>query len=207
MVQSVLRDVTGEMLRGLSELPANLARLACVLRWISVEPLRFLAERMRLLKESRGDAYYLDLIARLQSHHLLYWNSVENSYEFDPVLRRLLAHFLELGTAAQFGAAHLAAFDFHREHLGQYPQYLARYVPELAYHRTILTHCQLPEAQPPALRDWWGQFLQDSRAPRHPEPWAELAQALEHDQELHDLLPAEDYTHLHSEAKQRAASA
>ena len=49
--------------------------------------------------------------------------------------------------------------------------------------------------------------LDRAPAPRHPEPWAELVQALEHDAELHDLLPAEDYVYLHSEAKQRAASA
>jgi hypothetical protein len=204
VVQIVLRQVTGEMLRAMPEEPANLASHASVLRWVSVEPLRCLAETLNLVKSGHGDAYYLNLIEELQSHHLLYWDSAENSYEFDPVLRRLLAHLLELDAPAQFSAAHLAAFTFHHDHLHDYPVYLAQYLPELAYHRAVLAHCRPLEPPPPALRDWWNQFLAKD-APPNPEPWAELVKALEQDKELQATLPAEVYELLYSEAKQRAA--
>jgi len=203
LVQTILREMIGEILKTVPELPAKLARYVSVLRWVSVEPLRFLAENMDLVEPGRGDAYYLDaLIAELQAHHLLYWNSNKNTYEPDPVLRRLLAYFLELDEPTRFYEAHLAAFDFHRSHLSEYPQYLARYVPELAYHHAILDRCEPREAQPPILRVWWEQFLSE-QAPAHPEPWAELVEALEQDAELRDVLPVRDYELLYSDARRR----
>jgi hypothetical protein len=204
VVQAVLREVTGEMLKTMPESSAKLARHASVLRWVSVEPLRCLAEKLSLAEPRRGDAYYLNLIEGLQAHHLLYWNSTENSYAFDPVLRRLLAHFLELGAPAQFAAAHNAAFTFHDGHLRQFPEYLARYLPELAYHRAILAQCELSGPLPPPLRTWWEEFLA-RKVPPHPEPWSELVKALEQDEELQRLLSPGDYKYLYSEAKQRAA--
>lgn len=206
LVQAILREVTGEILEVVPELPGKLARYASVLRWVSVEPLRFLAEDLGLAKPDHGDAYYLDRIGELQAHHLLYWNSLKNSYEADSVMRRLLAHFLELDEPARFRAAHLAAFAFHRDHLSQYPQYLARYVPELAYHRAVLAHCELLEPQPPTLQEWWEQFLSEE-VPTNPEPWSELVGALERDTELKDVLSVKDYERLYSEAQKRAAGA
>ena len=136
----------------------------------------------------------------------MYWNSVENSYEFDPVLRQLLAHFLELDEPERFCEAHLTAFAFHRDHLEQYPHYLARYVPELAYHRAILARCESLEPQPLTLQAWWEQFLSE-KAPINPERWTELVKALERDEELRDVLSVEDYEHLLSEAQERATEA
>lgn len=206
LVQAILREVIGKVLEAVPEPLANLAKRASVLRWVSVEPLRFLAESSGLVEPGRGDAYYLDdLIGRLQAHHLLYWNSDKNSYEPDPVLRQLLAYFLELDEPTRFCEAHLAAFNFHRGHLSEYPQYLARYVPELAYHRAILDRCEALELQPPTIQAWWEQFLSE-KAPTNPEPWAELAKALEQDKELQDVSP-EDYERLYSEVQKRAAGA
>jgi hypothetical protein len=202
LVETILRYVTGEILKAVPELPAKLAKYASVLRWVNVEPLRFLAENLGVVELGRGDAYYLDeFIGKLQAHHLLYWNSDKNSYEPDPVLRQLMAYFLELDEPAQFRKAHLAAFDFHRGHLSEYPQYLARYVPELAYHCAILDRCELPEPQPPTFQMWWEQFLRE-KAPTSREPWNELVEALEQDKELQGMSP-EDYERLHSEAERR----
>jgi hypothetical protein len=204
LVQPVLSAVIDEILKPVPELPAKLARSASVLRWVSAEPLRFLAVKLDLAEPGRGDAYYLDqLIGVWQSYHLLYWNSDKNSYESDPVLRHLLANSLELDDPAEFCRANRAAFDFHRDHLDRFPQYLARYVPELAYHRAVLADRSL-EPQLPTLQAWWTQFLAE-KAPAHSEPWQELVKTLEQDTELKDTLPAEDYACLHSEAQRRAA--
>jgi len=204
LVQTILREVIDEILKTVPELLAKLARYASVLRWVSVEPLRFLAERLGLVEPGRGDAYYLDdLIGELQAHHLLYWNSSKSSYEPDPALRRLLTYFLQLDEPTRFCEAHLAAFDFHRSHLSEYPQYLARYVPELAYHRAILDRCELPEPQPPTFQMWWEQFLSE-KAPGNPEPWAELIETLKRDEELRGLSRG-DYELLYSEAQRHVA--
>lgn len=204
-VQAVLTEVITEILNRVPILPARLARYASVLRWVSVEPLRFLAEKLSLVESGHGDAYYLDqIIGALQAHHLLYWNSEENCYEFDAVLRRLLANFLELDEPVRFCEAHLAAFEFHRDHLDKYPQYLARYVPELAYHRAVLAHTSLG-SQPPTLQEWLIPFTE--KAPSHSEPWRELVKALDQDAELQAALSAGDYGYLHSEAQKRAANA
>ncbi len=206
LVQQVLERVIKEALSEVPELPQSFARYASVLRWVSPEPLRFLAQDVDPASAGRGDAYYLDLIAELQGHHLLYWDSDENSYEFDPMLRRLLGHFLELAEPERFRAAHLAALAFHRQHLEQFPQYLARYVPELAYHQAMLDRCQPSEAQLPAFQEWWTQFLAE-KAPTFPEPWEELIKALAKDRELQDILPAADYERLRRETQERAARA
>jgi hypothetical protein len=204
LVQPVLHEVITEILRSVPDLPARLARYACVLRWVSVEPLRFLAEELKLVEAGRGDAYYLDqIIGVLQSNHLLYWNSDKNCYEFDLVLRHLLTNFLELDEPEGFCRANLAAFEFHRAHLEKSPQYLGRYLPELAYHRAILARVS-PETPLPTWSAWWSQFL-DKALPLHPEPWAELARALEQDKELQDTCTAE-YGDLYSEAQKRAAN-
>ncbi len=204
-VQAILREVIDKILKPVPEPLEKLAKRASVLRWVSVEPLRFLAESSGLVEPGRGDAYYLDdLIGRLQAHHLLYWNSDKNSYEPDPVLRRLLTYFLGLDEPTRSYKAHLAAFNFHRGHLSEYPQYLARYVPELAYHRAILDRCELWDPQLPTLQAWWEQFLL-KRVPTSREPWTELIEALERDKELQGMLPVEDYERLYSEAEKRAA--
>jgi len=204
LVQTILGKVIGEILKDMPEQSAELAKPASALRWVSVEPLRALAETLGLVEPGHGDAYYLDnLIGELQTHHLLYWNGDRNSYEFDPTLRRLLAHFLELDAPALFCEAHRAAFDFHNSHLNEYPQYLDRYVPELAYHRAVLERCERLAQQLPTIQAWWERFLSE-KAPPTPEPWAELAQALEQDEELKEILPGEDYQRLRSEAQRRA---
>lgn len=206
LVQAVLNEVTKQILQPVREESESLARLAwraSVLRWVNVEPLRHLATVLDLAESDRGDAHYLNLIGQLQAHHLLYWNVDTASYESGPALRRLLAHSLELDDLRSFRAAHLAAFNFHREHLEQYPQYLARYVPEVAYHRTILTHSEPLESEPPDLQAWWEQFVSE-QAPAYAEPWAELIEALEQDTELQYVLPAEDYERIYSEAQKRA---
>src|SRR6266487_687211 len=116
VAKEVLEKVIDEVLTPLLEsetqlenMAAKIARDASVLRWISVEPLRFLAEKMSRVEHDRGDVYYLDLIAVLQTYHILYWDSNQKHYEFDSVLRHLFAHFLELAAPVQFASAHLAA--------------------------------------------------------------------------------------------------
>ena len=204
LARTILGQVVAEILRPVPEQPGKLARPTSVLRWVSAEPLRSLAENLQLVEPGRGEAYYLDdLIGELQAHHLLYWNSDRNSYEFDPVLRQLLAYSLALDEPGLFREAHRAAFGFHRDHLGAYPQYLARYVPELAYHRATLDRCEPLERQTPTFQAWWEQFLSE-KAPANPEPWTELAQALEQDDELKEILPLEEYECLHSDAQRHA---
>lgn len=205
LMRSILREVVAKILKDAPERVAGLARYASVLRWVSVKPLRSFAEDMGLVEMiGRGDAYYLDdLIGGLQVHHLLYWSIDKNSYEPDPVLRGLMTYFLELDEPERFRQAHLAAFDFHRGHLNRYPQYLDRYVTELAYHRTMLARCEPLKPQPPTVQDWWEQFL-SQKAPTNPERWAELVEALDQDSELKGILPPEDYECLRTEAQKRA---
>jgi hypothetical protein len=205
LVQEVLEKVIDEVLHPLSQLEVEIARNISVLRWISVEPFRFLAEKMNFVDHGRGDVYYLDLIAMLQAHHILYWDSNQKNYEFDPVLRHLLMHFLELAAPSQFALAHLSAFEFHRDHLDRYPQYLARYVPELAYHCIILSQCASFEPPVPTVQDWWERFLEKTATDTSPEPWEEMRVALEQDIELQKLSPV-DYESLITKTKARATS-
>jgi hypothetical protein len=215
LAQALLREVVEQILKAVPEQPEQpeqaeqlrrLAKCTTLLRWISIEPLRFLAEGLGLANPGRGDAYYLDRITELQAYHFLYWSSDKNNYEPDPVLRQLLTHFTELEEPEQFCTVNLAAFNFHRGHLNQFPVYLARYVPELAYHRAMLDRCESPDPQLLTVQAWWEQFLAE-KAPTHPEPWQELVEALDADGELQDVLSPEDYERLHSEAKKRAAGA
>ncbi len=89
--------------------------------------------------------------------------------------------------------------------MDRHPQYLARYVPELAYHRLILSQCASIEPQPVTLQDWWEQFLEKSASDISPEPWEEMRDALEKDVELQKLSPV-DYESLLTKTKARAAS-
>lgn len=203
LARQLLRAVVAEMLRSVPEPLTNIARYISIMRWVSVESLRFLGERLELVEPGRGDAYYLDeLIGRLQTHHLLYWNSDKNRYEPDPVLGRLLARLLELDQPGRFCAAHQAAFTFHQQHLQTSPQYLARYLPELAYHGAVLGRCQAASPQP--LSAWWSDFLA-ARPPASIEPWSKLLAALAEDHELQSILPVDDYDCLYQAAEQRAA--
>jgi hypothetical protein len=201
--KDILIQVTGEILRGVSEQPGMLARYVSVLRWVSIEPLRSLIEALKLVEDKRGDAFYIERIGELQACHLLYWNSSKNAYDVDRELRRLLAHSLELEQPDKFRAAHLAALDFHKRHLDNQPQYLDRYLPELIYHSTILD--PLLRSQLQTWRAWWTEFLK--KAPAHPEPWTELLKALEQDGELKETLETEDYDSLLSEAQRRSSGA
>jgi hypothetical protein len=204
---SLVRTILDEAMEYiLDKVPGSLAQLAQhfgILRWINVEPLRDLAEGLGLIDAGRGDAHYLELIGQLQAHHLLYWNVDKASYEFDQALRRLLAHSLELDDTERFRKVHLAAYEYHRSHLERYPAYLARYVPEAAYHSAIASRSQaLPQGMS-AFRDWWGRFL-SRQAISDPEPWKELFDVLRKDDELREALPAGEYDLLCSDARGRA---
>ena len=203
LVHDILKEVVDKILQELPPDPHNLvAKLALpasVLRWVSVEPLRALAEGLHLVEPGWGDAFYLDKIGQLQAHHLLYWNLNRNSYEPDPVLRRLLAYALELDDHELFCSAHQVAYNFHHDHLHDYPTYLDRYVPELAYHHAILARHRRPPQ--PSLWEWWDQFA--AQAPAAAEPWTELIDALDQDEELKGLSP-KDYDRLLSEARRQA---
>ena len=168
-------------------------------------PLRHLAEALGLTEPGGGDARYLDLIGQLQAHHLLYWDVDTASYKSDPAVRQLLAYSLELDDGEQFRRAHLAAYQYHRDHLERHPQYLARYVPEAAYHGAILAQGRsLPDGVP-SFGGWWAQFS-PSQAPRYAEAWHELAATLEKDDELSQVLSADEYERLSSEAQEHAAA-
>jgi hypothetical protein len=193
----------------LENVPTSLVKWAqhlSVLRWINVEPLRNLAEGLQLVAAGRGDAYYLELIGQMQAHHLLYWNVGKAVYESDPALRRLLAHFLELEDTGQFRSLHVAAYEYHRNHLERYPAYLSRYVPEAAYHSAVASRGQALPQGLATFRDWWETFLV-GQAIDIPEPWQELCEVLKEDYELRELLPAGEYELLCSDACKRAGSA
>jgi hypothetical protein len=205
-LKEILRQVVDEILTIVPVTLHQIAKNASVLRWVSVEPLRSLAEALGLVDVGRGDAFYLDnIIAELQAHHLLYWNNDQNCYEPDPVLRKLMAYELELDDPVQFGKAHKAAYAFHQKHLVDSPQYLSRYVPELAFHHKILSLCPEAENNLISLETWWQDFLAKS-TPVNPEPWVELVKTLQQDHELEEILPPQDYRRLLSEAQKRALS-
>ncbi|MEW5872802.1 MAG: hypothetical protein AB1894_26320 [Chloroflexota bacterium] len=200
LLEEILNQVVQEILKTVPEKLRTISQYTNVLRWVSSEPLRFLAEKLELVEPGRGDAFYLDsIIGELQAHHLLYWNGGKNCYEPDPVLRRLITSKLELDNPQYFFKAHQAGFEFHQKHLAEYPQYLARYIPELAYHRAVLERCSSLEEPAPAFANWLESFLKI--APRNPEPWEALAKALEQDHELAEVLSLEDRSLLISETR------
>lgn len=204
LLRIVLERVVREIVAPIAGDPQlqNLARHACVLRWLHVEPLRFLAEQLGIAERGRGDQHYLNLLNGLQAEHLLYWNGATGVYEFDPLLRRLLARYLELEDGAGYCAAHDAAYRFHQDHLGRYPAYLGQYVPELAYHGKLLARC-CPATPHPSLPEWWRGFLSEG-APSTQDPWQELVQALAGDRELQGILLPDEYDLLYQAAQERA---
>jgi len=206
LVQNALDEVTEQIFDKVPESLSQLARHASVLRWVNVEPLRHLAEALGLADPGRGDAYYLELIGQLQAHHILYWDFDTASYESDPAVRWLLAHSLELNDPEQFQKAHLAAYEYHLGHLERHPQYLARYVPEAAYHHAIVARLEPLPQEVAAFQTWWERFL-SMKAPRDSEPWNELVDALEEDAELGEVLAVEDYERLYLKVRERAATA
>jgi hypothetical protein len=205
-VQQVLKEVVSEILGPIETIDHKLIMCISVLRWTSIESLRFISEKLELVTHGRADAYYSGLITQLQENHLLYWNGSRKSYEFDPVLRRLMSHFLEIDKPEQFQLSHLAAFEFHRTHLDTKPDYLARYVPELAYHRKILDQFEPMKPELPKMQEWWAEFLNQKAPSVDPEPWNELLATLKQDDELRRLSPAE-YDRLLQDSRSRADTA
>lgn len=190
----------------LETVPADLWRVAralSVLRRVNVDPLRYLAEGMNLVQGTHGEMYYQNLIGQLQSSHLLYWIIDAASYEEDPTVRRLIAHFEELDSARSFEQAHQKALEYYQEHLSKFPESLARYMPEIAYHMMVLERRNaLPEKMPPFAK-WWEQFLA-SDLPFAREPWAELAKAWQNDKELCEVMGTVERARLSEQAQRRA---
>lgn len=204
-IRDVLREVINEIFSPLSESMAKITKYISVLRWVSAESLRYLTEKLNVKQQGHGDVYYLDQITTLQSNHLLYWNNMQKNYEFDTVLRQLMTHFLEIDDSHLFGLANMNAFTFHLEHLDKYPQYLARYIPELLYHRALLEKCASTENAPIKFQEWWGQFLITNSTTISTDVWKELLIRLEQDEELHKLA-LDDYEILFSDTKAKVNS-
>jgi hypothetical protein len=205
-VKKVLHEITHTILEKIPKELELFAKAICILRWVNVEPIQHLAEKLELVEDKPGDAYYLDVIGKLQANHLLYWDIQTSSYLCDPAVRRLIAHTLELEDRELFTCAHAAAREFHQVHLKHYPDYLARYVPEVAYHTATL-----PQDAPPTqtFRAWWDTFL--TNAPQHPDPWQELSDALWNpqtdtptDKELYEILGHTEYVWLVEQAQTHA---
>lgn len=220
LVREALREIAENIL---SKVPADLkpfAKVTSILRWVNVDPLRHLAQSLNLAEGNRGEAFYQNLIGQFQACDLLYWNINTASYETDRAVRRLLAHSFELENGEQFRKAHLAALEYHRNHLNDYPRYLARYLPEVAFHSSMLRGYEPQLDKVESFSDWWEKFL-TAKAPEDPAPWLELARALEPkaeegkqsqragqeltgDLELRAALGNPDYERLLLEAKRRA---
>lgn len=192
-IKQILGPISKEILRVLPESLLEVGQAVSVLRWVSVESLRWLCERMGYEHPGLGDAYYLDqVIGVLQAHHLLYWNSARNCYDMDPVLRRLLAYAWKENAPGLCDRAHRAAYDFHLDHLNQYPAYLKDYAPELLFHLVALV--EKPDGQY-LIEDytkWWAAFPPVGDMPPT-ERWKELLAALQQDQELRETVPHEFY--------------
>jgi hypothetical protein len=185
----------------------DLVKAISVLRWVNVEPVRYLTEELGLVEHKLGDAYFLDLIGQIQARHILYWDIQTTNYRCDPSVRRLIAHSLELNNEKYFEQAHIKAREFHQQHLDKYPEYLAHYIPELAYHTAILTQHGQSSVQP--FREWWNEFL--TRAPQHPDPWIDLLNRLwgseknmPLDNELQEVWGHTEYAWLVNEVRTRA---
>lgn len=201
-VREVLQSVVNEIFSSLDAPITKIAKYISILRWISAESLRFLIEKLDASQLGRGDVYFLDQIASLQSNHLLYWNSSQKNYELDSVLRNIMTHFLEIDDLHLFGLANLHAFTFHLEHLDKYPQYLARYIPELIYHRTLLKRCTSLENPPITFQKWWEGFLANKSSEVSVDAWKELLVRLKNDDEL-CRLANDEYTTLLSYTEKR----
>jgi len=202
-VREVLQAVVTEIFNPLEEPIAKVAKYISILRWVSAESLRSLIEKLDASQLGRGDVYFLDQIASLQSNHLLYWNSSQKNYELDTVLRHIITHFLEIDDLHLFGLANSYAFTFHLEHLEKYPQYLARYIPELVFHRALLKRCTLLDSQPITFQKWWETFLATKSSEVSTDAWKELLVRLKNDDELCKLAN-DEYTTLLSYTEEKS---
>ena len=68
-----------------------------------------------------------------------------------------MVRLLKLESPELYDKTHVAAYDFFRQQLGDYPTYIIDYVPELVYHRLQLAHLEPLEPQAPTLQVWWQQ--------------------------------------------------
>jgi AAA+ ATPase superfamily predicted ATPase len=236
ILPTVLDELTKEILRDVPKELKEIARRASVLRWISSEPLSFLAKYLKLEDEERikkeivsgsyttEEGYYLDIIGQLQEAAVLNRNVAEADFRIPLPLRQLLDHALELKDPKAYGLAHQAAFLFHVDQLEQYPDYLARYVPEAIYHNLRLNTLEdeHPEFYDPnphnrmfcitmagPIDDWWPHHFdyswkQSGKEPPGQKAWQELAEALEEDGELRALMHPATYNSFLKGAKQRA---
>jgi len=205
LLQVVLRQTTDHILAKAPETILPLVRPAAVLRWVNVEPLRHLAEELKLAPRGKSESYYLDLIGQLQSCHLVYWDVGKGVFVFPWATRSLLAHDLELAHPQLFQAAHVAAYGFHYRHVQDFPAYLTYYVPEAAYHWGILRKLALPP--PPNMIDfpgWWRDRLAQG-ALKDVALLSELREATETDTELREVWPeAVEVIVPETEAEQRS---
>ncbi len=193
LLHVMLRKTTDHILAKAPDAIQFFAKTAAVLRWVNVEPLRFLAEQIG--KEALGwdpagrrDAYYLELIGQLQSSYLVYLDEGKGVYVFPWGIRRLLTYELQLSKPQLFQKAHLAAYNFHCGHIRMFPAYLAYYVPEAAYHWCVLRQV---ESRLPNILDfptWWRGFVTEGGV-RNLEWWPELEKIIEADMELKEIWP------------------
>ncbi len=203
-LRTVLGQVSTFILRDVPADLAGLAQKSSVLRRVDVDPLRYLENWLRV-SDAGQDAFYLDQIGQFQTCHLVYWNIDSASYEFPPAVRGLLAHSLQLNDSESFCQAHMAAYEYYRRQLKNYPRYLARYVPEVAYHGARLSQCSSLPVKLVSLGTWWERELMAKPEPADPDPWSELERAWQQDQELKYLFSKEQYRHLTSDISERAA--
>jgi hypothetical protein len=191
LLKDFLKSVINKILEVLPEELRITAWMISVLRWVSLEPLRYICEKTLTDLKVKDDAYYLDeLIGKLQAKYILYWNSEKNYYEMDSSLRKLMAYGLQLNEPELFYQAHEAALDYHRDHLRDYPSYLSRYVSELAFHMATTAMIKKDDWIVETFTQWWNEFLAQEKLPPV-ERWSELAEDLMQDEELEKILPNE----------------
>ncbi|MGC8781150.1 MAG: hypothetical protein ACP5UQ_09830 [Anaerolineae bacterium] len=192
LLQMVLQQTTDHILAKVPKALLPLARVAATLRWLNVEPLRYLAERVGTDAlgwdpSGKSDAYYLDLIGQLQSGHLVYWDIGKGVFAFPWATRSLLAHELELSKPQLFQEAHIAAYSFHRGHIEAFPAYLTHYLPEVAYHWGILRKLE-PSPKVIDFPVWWHGFIGQGKL-GDVEMLEELKGIIEADTELQEVWP------------------
>ena len=162
-----------------------------VLRWINVGPLKSALEANSLTQKGKRDNFYLDIIGEMQGAGIAYWDNKKAAYVIAPQIRPLLERYFELSSPQACYNAHQTAFDYHRQHLKDYPQYVHHCLPEAAYHAGRMTQINnrwslehKEEVAEVMNTDYWNGLIGSLKGQR--EDWKSMAEVLAGDTELKD---------------------
>jgi hypothetical protein len=160
-----------------------------VLRFVSLERVRALFERLGLVDLGLGDDEFLNFLHQLTMANLIQRDPNNKALRIvEPTLRCLFLRLYELQARDALGHAHQQAAQFFTERIQHSHELFSIYLPELIYHRLMyarLVDEGLAETLPAQLMDDLGKL---DTLPGTKE-WCKVLDSISHDPDLPMLAP------------------